>query len=207
MSASRARKQQQVVEEEEEAVEELPAQEINGPNLIERLESCGISAADVSKLKEAGFYTVESVAYSTKKALIAIKGISEAKADKLQLEASKLIPMGFQTATDFAEERRDIVQITTGSSEFDKLLNGGIETGSITEIFGEFRTGKTQICHQLCVTCQLPLANGGGEGRALYIDTEGTFRPERLLAIAERYGLDGTDVLDNIAYALSLIHI
>ena len=201
MSASRARKQQQVVEEEEEAVEELPAQEINGPNLIERLESCGISAADVSKLKEAGFYTVESVAYSTKKALIAIKGISEAKADKLQLEASKLIPMGFQTATDFAEERRDIVQITTGSSEFDKLLNGGIETGSITEIFGEFRTGKTQICHQLCVTCQLPLANGGGEGRALYIDTEGTFRPERLLAIAERYGLDGTDVLDNIAYA------
>jgi len=68
-------------------------------------------------------------------------------------------------------------------------------------MFGEFRTGKTQLCHQLCVTCQLPLDQGGGEGKALYIDTEGTFRPERLLAIAERYGLNGDDVLDNVAYA------
>jgi DNA repair protein RAD51 len=67
------------------------------------------------------------------------------------------------------------------------LLADGIETGSITEMFGEFRTGKTQLCHQLCVTCQLPLDQGGGEGKALYIDTEGTFRPQRLLAIAERY--------------------
>jgi DNA repair protein RAD51 len=88
-------------------------------------------------------------------------------------------------------------------------------------MFGEFRTGKTQLCHQLAVTCQLPIDMGGGEGKALYIDTEGTFRPERLLAIAERYvfsaiflyqrqyfntnlssyGLVGSDVLDNVAYA------
>jgi DNA repair protein RAD51 len=68
-------------------------------------------------------------------------------------------------------------------------------------MFGEFRTGKTQLCHTLCVTCQLPLDQNGGEGKALYIDTEGTFRPERLLAIAERYGLNGEDVLDNVAYA------
>jgi len=61
--------------------------------------------------------------------------------------------------------------------------------------------GKTQICHQLCVTCQLPLESGGAEGKALYIDTEGTFRPERLVKIAERYGLDGEDVLSNVAYA------
>lgn len=81
------------------------------------------------------------------------------------------------------------------------LAAGGIETGSITEIFGEFRTGKTQLCHTLCVTCQLPLADNGGEGKALYIDTEGTFRPERLLAIAEKYGLSGEHVLDNVAYA------
>lgn len=63
---------------------------------------------------------------------------------------------------------------------------GGIETGSITEMFGEFRTGKTQLCHTLAVTCQLPIDQGGGEGKAMYIDTEGTFRPERLLAVAER---------------------
>jgi len=109
--------------------------------------------------------------------------------------------MGFTTATEHHKQRQDIIQVSTGSKELDKLLEGGFETGSITEIFGEFRTGKTQLCHQICVTCQLPLSQGGGEGKALYIDTEGTFRPERLLAIAERYGLSGEDVLDNIAYA------
>jgi DNA repair protein RAD51 len=96
-------------------------------------------------------------------------------------------------------------------------LLGGIETGSITELFGEFRTGKSQICHTLAVTCQvrlqyrdssqtktptqLPTSMGGGEGKCLYIDTEGTFRPVRLLAVAERYGLNGEEVLDNVAYA------
>ena len=87
------------------------------------------------------------------------------------------------------------MQITTASKELDKLLQGGIETGSITELFGEFRTGKSQLCHTLAVTCQLPIDMGGAEGKCLYIDTEGTFRPERLLAVAERYGLSGSDVL------------
>ncbi|PHT76200.1 DNA repair protein RAD51 -like protein, partial [Capsicum chinense] len=77
----------------------------------------------------------------------------------------------------------------------------GIETGSITEIYGEFRCGKTQLCHTLCVTCQLPLDQGGGEGKAMYIDAEGTFRPQRLLQIADRFGLNGPDVLENVAYA------
>lgn len=122
--------------------------------------------------------------------------------------------MGFQTATEVFQQRQDIIHVTTGSKEFDKLLGGGIETGSITEIFGEFRTGKTQLCHTLAITCQLPLTHGGGEGKCLYIDTEGTFRPERLLPIAERYasklyiispcyrfGINGEEALDNIAYA------
>eukprot|EP00069_Balaena_mysticetus_P015153 bmy_09182T0 len=144
---------------------------------------------------------LEAVAYAPKKELINIKGISEAKADKILTEAAKLVPMGFTTATEFHQRRSEIIQITTGSKELDKLLQGGIETGSITEMFGEFRTGKTQICHTLAVTCQLPIDRGGGEGKAMYIDTEGTFRPERLLAVAERYGLSGSDVLDNVAYA------
>lgn len=81
------------------------------------------------------------------------------------------------------------------------MLGGGIETGSITELFGEFRTGKSQLCHTLAVTCQLPIDMGGGEGKCLYIDTEGTFRPTRLLSIGKRYGLNGEDALDNVAYA------
>ena len=130
-----------------------------------------------------------------------IKGISEAKADKILLEATKLIPMGFTTATEFHQRRAEIVYITTGSQELDKLLGGGLETGSITEMFGEFRTGKTQLCHTLAVTCQLPVENGGGAGKCLYIDTEGTFRPERLVACAQRFGLNPDEVLDNVAYA------
>lgn len=172
-----------------------------GPQLINKLEGHGISAADVKKLGDAGYHTVESVAYAPKKALLTIKGISEAKADKIQNEAAKLVPMGFTTATEFHQRRAEIIQLTTGSKELDKLLGGGVETGSITEIFGEFRTGKTQLCHTLAVTCQLPIDSGGGEGKCLYIDSEGTFRPERLLAVAERYGLSGADVLDNVAYA------
>jgi len=145
--------------------------------------------------------TVESIAYATRRSLLAVKGISEGKVDKILAAAFKMVPMGFMTATQFNTSREDLIQISTGSKELDNILDGGIETGSITELFGEFRTGKTQLCHQLCVTCQLPFDQGGGEGKALFIDTEGTFRPERCLAIAERYGLNGEDVLDNIAYA------
>lgn len=67
----------------------------------------------------------------------------------------KMVPMGFTTATAAYQKRAELVFLTTGSKELDKLLGGGIETGSITEIFGEFRTGKTQLCHTLAVTCQV----------------------------------------------------
>ncbi|MEW5300059.1 MAG: hypothetical protein WDW36_003018 [Sanguina aurantia] len=109
--------------------------------------------------------------------------------------------MGFISATAVNEQRGEIIQIATGCKELDTILDGGIETGSITEMYGEFRVGKTQLCHTLCVTCQLPIDMGGAEGKALYIDTEGTFRPARLAQIAERYGLNPADVLDNVAYA------
>lgn len=176
-------------------------QEEFGPIPVSKLENQGISANDVKKLEDAGMHTVEAVAYATKKDLCNIKGISESKCDKILNEAMKMVPMGFTTATQFHQQRAEIIQITTGSKELDKLLQGGIETGSITEMFGEFRTGKTQLCHTLAVTCQLPIDTGGGEGKCLYVDTEGTFRPERLLAVAERYNLSGSDVLDNVAYA------
>lgn len=168
---------------------------------IAQLEGNGITAADLKKLTEAGYFTVESVAYAPKKWLLNVKGISEVKADKLHEQASKICAMGFMTATEFSKKREELLHITTGSKDLDTLLQGGVETGSITEIFGEFKTGKTQICHTLCVTCQMPPEQGGANGKALYIDTEGTFRPERLTAIAERFGLKGQDVLDNVAYA------
>ncbi|KAK4051893.1 RecA recombinase Rhp51 [Microbotryomycetes sp. JL201] len=171
------------------------------PQSIHTLTSQGISTKDCEKLAEAGYATLEAVAFTPKKALCMVKGISEAKAEKILAFACKAVPMGFTTATEFHARRADLITITTGSTALDNVLGGGIETGSITELYGEFRTGKSQICHQLAVTCQLPVDMKGGEGKCLFIDTEGTFRPVRLLAIAERYGLNGEDVLDNVAYA------
>ncbi|BES88275.1 unnamed protein product [Nesidiocoris tenuis] len=168
---------------------------------ITLLQDAGIPAADIKKLVEAGYTTIQSVAYAPKRHLLCIKGISEAKAEKLRLEALKIVPLGFTTATVIHLKRSELVQLTTGSSELDRLLGGGIETGSITEIFGEFRTGKTQMCLTLAVTCQLPIDNGGGEGKCLYIDTEGKFRPERLLAIAERFKMNSAEVLENVIVA------
>ncbi|KAK3281355.1 recombinase rad51 [Cymbomonas tetramitiformis] len=172
-----------------------------GPIPIQLLEQQGIAAADIKKLSEQGYHTAEGVAYSAKRDLLKLKGFSEAKVEKVHRAACSVVPMGFTTATVVEQTRRDTIYISTGSSELDNILQGGIETGSITEIYGEFRTGKTQLCHALCVACQMPLENGGGEGKALYIDTEGTFRPQRLLQIAERFGMNGPDVLDNVAYA------
>ncbi|CAK7890703.1 DNA repair protein Rad51p [[Candida] anglica] len=174
---------------------------LSGPMLIEKLEGNGITSGDIKKLKSEGYHTIESIAYTPKRALLTIKGISDAKADRISMEAAKMVPMGFTTASEFHTRRAELICVTTGSKQLDTLLGGGIETGSITEVFGEFRTGKSQLCHTLAVTCQLPIDMGGGEGKCLYIDTEGTFRPIRLVSIAQRYGLNPDDCLDNVAYA------
>jgi meiotic recombination protein DMC1 len=83
------------------------------------------------------------------KFLLKIKGFSEAKAEKIKAAADKLLPFGFLTAGEVASKRRHVLKISTGSKEFDNLLGGGVQSASITEAFGEFRTGKTQIAHTL----------------------------------------------------------
>jgi len=168
---------------------------------LEILQEHGIAANDIQKLQNAGYHTVESIAHATVRKLSDVKGISEAKVAKLKEIVKSMVAMDFRTAADALEDRKNLVTLTTGAVEIDKLLEGGIETGSITEVFGEFRTGKTQLCHTLCVTCQMAVTEGGAEGKAIYIDTEGSFRPQRLQAIAERFGLDPTLALENVAYA------
>lgn len=168
---------------------------------IEILQDHGIATNDIQKLCDAGYHTIESIAHATVRKLCDVKGISEAKVGKLKDICRQLVPMDFKTAADALEDRKSLVTLTTGSTELDKLLEGGIETGSLTEIFGEFRTGKTQLCHTLCVTCQLSVTEGGAEGKAIYIDTEGTFRPARLQEIAKRFGMDPDVALENVACA------
>nr|5QUL_A Chain A, RadA [Pyrococcus furiosus]5QUL_B Chain B, RadA [Pyrococcus furiosus] len=94
-----------------------------------------------------------------------------------------------------------IGRISTGSKSLDKLLGGGIETQAITEVFGEFGSGKTQLAHTLAVMVQLPPEEGGLNGSVMWIDTENTFRPERIREIAQNRGLDPDEVLKHIAYA------
>ena len=178
--------------EEEEDVEYHP---------IDLLQEYGISSADIKKFLEAGYNSLESLSFAAKKNLLLIKGINDAKADKIIKILDETLKLKIQPSRVALEERRKLTRITSGSKELDTLLGGGFESNSITELFGEFRTGKTQICHTLCVTCQLPKKDGGGEGKAIYIDTEGTFRPEKLAAIAERFGLDPKEVIENVYYA------
>jgi len=186
--------QEQQVEDEEDESLGL------GPTPIGALSEYGINASDI-KLTEAGNDTIEAIAYQPRKSLLSIKGISEAKADKLLSICHQILPLGFTTAAEIHNRRSALIHITTGSKNLDTMLGGGIDTQSITEFYGEFRTGKSQLCHHLAVSCQLPANMGGGEGKCMFIDTEGTFRPERILAIAERYGMDGEEVLNNIAVA------
>ena len=138
---------------------------------------------------------------NTKRNLCKLKGMSEAKIEKIKEAAGKILDAGFITAMELSVKRQQVMKISTGSTELDKLVGGGIETMSITEAFGEFRTGKTQICLTLCVSCQMPQADGSTGGKAAFIDTEGTFRPDRLAKIAERFELDPEEVLDNVIYA------
>jgi DNA repair protein RAD51 len=161
----------------------------------------GLSKADLKSLVEHGIHCVETIAFMPMRKLLEVQGIGEAKAKRIMSAAKKLVPMRMVSAAEMLTIRKNMIQLSTGSAQLDGLLDGGVETGQITEIFGEFRCGKTQLCHTLCVTCQLPVDRGGGESKALYIDTEGTFRPERLKAIAERYELNVEDVLENVTYA------
>ena len=118
---------------------------------------------------------------TVKRKLIQIKGLSEAKVDKIKEVVSTKLSTDsvFLTANQVSFQRRHIFKVQTGSNELDKLLGGGMESMAITEAFGEFRCGKTQISHTLCITCQIPNDNYSG-GKAMFIDTEHTFRPDRL---------------------------
>uniref|UniRef100_A0A4W6BKI1 DNA meiotic recombinase 1 n=1 Tax=Lates calcarifer TaxID=8187 RepID=A0A4W6BKI1_LATCA len=134
---------------------------------IDLLQKHGINMADIKKLKSVGICTVKGIQMTTRKALCNIKGLSEAKVEKIKEAAGKMLNVGFQTAFEYSAKRKQVFHITTGSQEFDKLLGGGIESMAITEAFGEFRTGKTQLSHTLCVTAQLPGEDGYSGGKII----------------------------------------
>ncbi|MDD3177959.1 MAG: DNA repair and recombination protein RadA [Candidatus ainarchaeum sp.] len=161
----------------------------------------GIGPTSAEKLKAAGYETYESIAVASPMELVAVASLGEGTAIKAIKAARDALEMGFESAEKILDRRKLISRITTGSSSLDELLGGGIESQSITEVYGKFASGKSQWCFQLCVTAQLPKDQGGLDGAVLYIDTENSFRPERVSQIAQYRGLDPEKVMKNIFVA------
>ena len=188
-------------EEIEDLDEEILTVDIDTTDSVDAVKKLpGVGEATLKKLIKAGFGSLESIAYTPPSIIQAESGLGDKTTAKLIKASMDKLNIGFKSAEDVWEYRRNISRITTGSQELDNLFGGGIETGCVIEFFGEFRTGKTQLAHMLCVNVQLPEEDGGLSGNALYIDTEGTFRPERIIQMAEGLDLDHKKVLKNIVF-------
>jgi meiotic recombination protein DMC1 len=169
------------------------------PFKIEELQSHGINASDVGKLRAAGILSVEALQMTCKKVVLEVKGITEAKYATLMGAAATVSVRAsgqFKSAADLrSEQRATRFKVSTGSSELDAVLGGGLESGTITEVHGEYRTGKTALASTMAIACQISARH---PGKALYVDTEGSFKPERLVSICERFGVDVSAALENL---------
>ncbi len=165
----------------------------------------GIGTGTIGNLKKIGFTTVEHLATATPRELVFTgSGIGEEVAVKIIEEAKKIdkFAVQFVTAEEYVKLSGPIVRLTSGCSSLDRLLRGGLRKKSITELFGEFGCGKSQICHQLAVTVQLPLEEGGLDGGCMYIDTEKVFEANRCREMAERFpSLDPDKIFKRIFVA------
>ena len=174
------------VDEPEMTIEDLP----------------GVGPATAEKLREAGFEELLAIAVMSPMELAEQAELGEAVSSKIIQAAKKLANIGgFISGNALLERRKTVQKLTSGTSAMDELLGGGFETQSICEVFGEFGSGKTQIGHQLAVNTILPTSQGGLNGEVFYIDTEDTFRPERIAQMAEAVGMDPQDALDRIHVA------
>ncbi len=193
---SEVEKMELMIEEKEEKVQKARKER---PQLITDLPGIGPSTAE--KLSEAGFNDLMSIAVASPSELVAASELSDATAKKVIAIARKNIEMNFETGEDMLRRRQKVIKITTGSKELDGLFNGGVETGAVTEAYGQYGAGKSQLAHALAVRCQLPLESGGAGGMAVFIDTENTFRPERIVQISNGLGIDAEQTLKNIKVA------
>ncbi len=157
----------------------------------------GVGLATAAKLAEAGYDNLMSIAVASLSELEEATGLGTAQIRKIIQYARDKLQMGFQSGAELLEKRTKVLKITTGSKALDNLLGGGFETGSIIEAFGEFGSGKTQLAHVLCVMLQ----KADPEAYAVYIDTENTFRPERIEQLAKGANLDPKKVLEHIKVA------
>jgi DNA repair protein RadA len=162
----------------------------------------GIGATTADKLREAGYTDLMELAVASPGDVAEAAEIGVAIAQKIIGEARRKADVGgFESGTVVLERRKKLGRVTTNAKALDELLGGGVETQAITEFSGEFGTGKTQIGHQIAVDVQLPPAQGGLSGEVVYIDTESTFRPERVVDMAKGVGIDPETALSHIHVA------
>jgi len=161
----------------------------------------GVGEKTLEKFIEAGYDNLMGIAAASAGELVAATGIGVDTANKIIVAARQKLKMGFESAKDVMKKREKLGKITTCSKALDTLLGGGIETQAITEMYGAFGSGKSQLAHQLAVSVQLPKEKGGLNGKAIFIDTEQTFRPERIKQMAEGLGLDPEKAMENIFVA------
>ncbi|MGQ0377019.1 MAG: DNA repair and recombination protein RadA [Nitrososphaerota archaeon] len=173
-----------------------------------RLDSLdGVGPVTTKKLTDAGIHNIMDLVVRGPVEVAEITGMDKETAEKIvnkarqQLVEEGLIAKDFVSATEIYKRRQDIGKISTGTNCLDLLFDGGVETQALTEVYGEFGSGKTQFCHTMCVNVQKPKEQGGQEGGVLYIDTENTFRPERIVSIAKANGMEPEKVLDRIIVA------
>jgi len=161
----------------------------------------GVGPSTAEKLAAAGIDSLLAIAVSTIGQLSDLAGVSEAVARKMIQASRDMMDMGFETADTVLEKRKNVTKIKTGSEGFDDVMGGGFESGAITELFGEFGSGKTQVAHQLAVNIQLHTKQNPNGFKVIYVDTENTFRPERIIQMAQKAGIEPDIALKNIKIA------
>jgi DNA repair protein RadA len=168
----------------------------------------GVQPHLISKLKQAGIQSVLDLAVSIPQELApggegSVISVDTETISELVLTAKKALADSgalikeFSTADQVLERRKSLVRFTTGSKNLDDFLKGGVESQAITELAGEFGSGKSQICHTLCVTAAAN-NSGGPINSIIFVDTENTFRPERVHQIAEARGLDSEEIMKKV---------
>ncbi|PSP56692.1 DNA repair and recombination protein RadA [Halobacteriales archaeon QS_1_67_19] len=141
----------------------------------------GVGPATAEKLRDAGFDSYEGLAVASPGELSNTADVGDSTAaDIVQAARDAADVGGFETGKNVLERRQKIGKLKWKIDEVDDLLGGGVETQSITEVYGEFGAGKSQVTHQLAVNVQLPREHGGLGGSAMFVDSEDTFRPERI---------------------------
>jgi len=161
----------------------------------------GVGEKIGQKLRDIGYTDAMAIAVTSPTELASIAEIGEGQAAKIISSVREMLEIGYETADKILERRNTVAKITTGSKNLDNLLGGGVETQAITESYGAFGSGKTQIGFQLAVDVQLPKDKGGLGGNVLWIDSEQTFRPERIAQISKGLNLDPEKTLKNVFVA------